>query len=145
LVLAAQLLHALELALASQWLAAPAVLGIAAACAWLWRRAGRDSTTTPRRLLLSADGRLHVLTVAGVVEEVTLHPASLRLGRWMLLLFAKRRGRIRVLLGPDNLEAAQLAGLQRRLGAMECRPEAVLYGSERRAGRARVVRPPPQA
>jgi hypothetical protein len=127
LLLAAQSLYTLELALLGHWLVALMASGLAAGSAWQWLRPRQGTAATPRRLLLAADGRWHVLTVSGALEPLALQPASLRLGRWLLLLFRNGGRTHRLLLGPDNLEPSQLAALQRRLGSPETRSEGGLY------------------
>jgi hypothetical protein len=125
----AQVLYLLELVLLGRLLPALLAVGLAAGSAWLCLRPPRGAACTPRRLLLAADGRWHLLTVSGTLEQLALQPASLRLGRWLLLMFQTGDRRThRLLLGPDNLDPAQLAALQRRLGAPESRSEGALYG-----------------
>jgi hypothetical protein len=128
LFLATQLLFVFELALFGHWWLALAALALAARFAWLWVRSGRSAPGSPRRLLLAADGRCHLLTVSGTVEELALHPASLRLGRWLLLLFRSGGRTHRFLLGPDNLAPAELAALQRRIGSTQGRPDMAMHG-----------------
>lgn len=129
LFLAAQLLFMLELALLGHWWQALAASALAAGFGWQWVvRSRRSSPGSARRLLLAADGRCHLLTVSGAVEELALQPASLRLGRWLLLLFRSGGRTHRLLLGPDNLAAAELAALQRRIGTTQGRPDMAMHG-----------------
>jgi hypothetical protein len=118
LLLLAQGLYATELLLLGHPLAASAVLAIMVGLWWLRQRAVCPCRSRPRRLLIAADGRLHLLTVGGAVVEVSLDPASMRLGPWLLLVMRGEAGVMRLLLGPDNLDAPQLAALRRRLGAL---------------------------
>jgi hypothetical protein len=69
----------------------------------------------PRRLLLAADGRLHVACVGGVVEQVDLAGESLWLGSAVLLVLRAPGRCHRVLLGRGNLDPVALATLRRRL------------------------------
>lgn len=111
----AVLLHALELLLTGHRLAAMAVVGLAACAAWgQWHRARNHAS--PRFLRIDTDGRLFLEVAEGGAEEETqLRPESLRLGPHVLLLLSARDRRIRLLLGPDNLDPARLASLKRRL------------------------------
>jgi hypothetical protein len=112
--LAFQLLFALELAWLGHWIATSSVL-VATAC-WFWLgRRRRGNAGSLRRLLLAADGRLHGLTAGGDVMELRLHPASLSLGRWLLLRLQGNGTSHVLLLGPDNMAAGALASLRRRL------------------------------
>jgi hypothetical protein len=101
---------------------------LAAGFGWQWWRSRRNSPSSPRRLLLAADGRCHLLTVSGTVEELALQASSLRLGRWLLLLFRSGGLTHRLLLGPDNLDPAELAALQRRIGSTSGRPDMAMHG-----------------
>lgn len=87
------------------------------------------AAATPRRLLLSADGRLHLLTVGGSIEAVNVHPSSLRLGSWLLLRLTNGSANYRLLLGPDNVDAAMLATLRRRMALVDQAADAVLPGA----------------
>lgn len=116
-LLAAQLLHAIELLLLQHLVMAGAVLAVAVVLGLGRRRAMRTSAATPRRLLLLADGRLCLLLAGGAVEPATLLPQSLRLGAWLLLVLRSGTATHRLLIGPDNLAAGPLATLRRRLGA----------------------------
>jgi hypothetical protein len=122
-----QLLHALELALRGHPLAALAMFGTGAVCLIWLRSTWRSPAQGARRLLLLADGRALLLTVAGEVQPVALSASSLRLGAWLLLVLHGPRVCYRLLLGPDNLEAASLSALRRRLVAAGQKPLSVLY------------------
>jgi hypothetical protein len=108
-------LYALELLLSAHWLAATVVAALLMFLIWQLRRMNRVLAGNPRRLLLAADGRIHVLSVAGMVEQVHLHPASMRFGPWMLLLLVRDKRNFPLLVGPDNTQPQQLAALRRRL------------------------------
>lgn len=96
-----------------------ATLVAAVGVTFAWRlRAGGSAAQTARRLLLSADGRLHLLEVGGGLQSVALHPGSMRLGAWLLLVLRTGTGTHRLLLGPDNLEPEKLAALRRRVAGM---------------------------
>jgi hypothetical protein len=84
-----------------------------------------------RRLLLAADGSLHVHCIGGATLAVTLAGESLWLGRTVLLVLRAPGRTHRLLLGPGNLDAFTLATLRRRLrGAAVRQPEpAVDSGS----------------
>lgn len=106
-------LHVVELWRHGHPLAVAAMLAaILAAGAWRYRT---GPAARPRRLLLTADGRLFMHLHGGAVEQVVLGAASLRLGRSLLLVLHCGKRRYRLLLGPDNLAPAALAALQRRL------------------------------
>jgi hypothetical protein len=68
-----------------------------------------------RRLLVTADGALHVATVGGQIQRVELAGESLWLGSTVLLKLRARWVTYRVLLGAGNVEPAVLATLRRRL------------------------------
>jgi FAD/FMN-containing dehydrogenase len=113
--LLALLLHAAELMLTGHaWVAAGTT--VLALGAWA---AGRQLTPhrpgSPRRLLLAADGRLHVLGIGGNVQQLALGAASLWLGSAVLLELRAPRQTFRVLVGRGNLDPATLAALRRRL------------------------------
>lgn len=113
------LLYLAELALLGQWV----IAAVAATLAALHARSCRPGRVAlPRRLLIGSYGRLHLLGVAGELTPATIHPASLRLGPWLLLVLQDHAGMHRLLLGPDNLEAGQLAALRRRVAALAQRP-----------------------
>lgn len=95
-------------------------LPVALACgAFAWFSGAARSTPRPvRRLLLSADGRLHLLEAGGKVVLATLQPCSMRLGPWLLLVLRDDEGTRRLLLGPDNLDPDHLAALRRQVAAI---------------------------
>lgn len=116
------LLHALQGAYLLQLVSlghlsvAVIVLVISAASAWQCRQ-GRPSSAPATRLLLSSDGRVHLLGIGNRVAAATLQPCSMRLGPWLLLVLRDASGTRRLLLGPDNVDPVQLAALRRRLAA----------------------------
>lgn len=69
----------------------------------------------PRRLLVAADGRLHVATFAGSIEPVDLGGESIWLGSAVLLVLHAAGRTHRLLLGSGNLDPGALATLRRRL------------------------------
>lgn len=100
--------HALELLLTRHWLAAMLVAMLAACCL----TGGRS----PRgRYLRLESGRMCLVHPGGVLEEVRLGSGSMRLGPHLLLVLQGGKGIHRVLLGPDNVAARELAALNRRL------------------------------
>ncbi len=117
------LLHALQgayllqLVLLGHLSVAAIVLLISAASAWQCRP-GRSSSAAARRLLLSADGRMHLLGSGHRLAAATLQPYSMRLGPWLLLVLRDDSGTRRLLLGPDNVDPVELAALRRRLAAI---------------------------
>jgi hypothetical protein len=116
---AAILLYAVELLLGHHWLAA--LLVALSAASGLWR----GSSSQLRGLLLAADGRLFLSVHCGGTEEVWLRPESLRIGAHLLLVLRGRHRTCRLLLGPDNLAADELAALKRRLPPEASRPTGV--------------------
>jgi hypothetical protein len=103
------LAYAGELVLAQHGTAASLVLMLAVA--GLWRaRAPRG-----RGLRLEADGRLFLRLDDDSTRQVWLAGSGLRLGSHLLLVLRSGKSCHRVLLGPDNLAAGELAALQRRL------------------------------
>lgn len=112
---ACQLAYALELTWLGHWLAGPGVLAVAIACAWRFGRDGRRRGHQLRRLLVAADGRLHGLTASGELIGLRLHPASLSLGRTLLLRLVGEDRTELLVLAPDNVTPAALAELRRRL------------------------------
>lgn len=68
-----------------------------------------------RRLRVEPDGQLLLISQGGESLEVRLGPGGVRLGQHLLLVLRSGRGLHRLLLGPDNLTAGQLAALKRRL------------------------------
>jgi len=113
LLLLVVLLHVFVLVWTQHPWAALFTAGVAVS-AWLGRRVGRPPDVA-LRLLVNADGRLQLLMASGTLQDVQVHPASMRLGPWMLLRLRMPRARLTVLLGPDNVEPAALAALRRRL------------------------------
>ena len=123
-----QAVYGLELLLRGHWVVAALITGIGL-LAWLRRQRGPQRRQRPRRLLLAADGRLHVLTVDGGINAVRLHPSSLRLGPWLILVLNHAGHKpYRLLLGPDNLDEAMLAALRRRMVLVDQLAEAVMPG-----------------
>jgi hypothetical protein len=94
---------------------APAMLALGALMVLALQHLWPWDAGAPRRLLLTADGRMHVATVGGTVEPVELGGESLWLGSMVLLVLPSVHRTYRVLLGPGNLDAAGLATLRRRL------------------------------
>jgi hypothetical protein len=111
----AQLLFALELAWMGLWPAAGGMAAITACWLGCSRMRGGEAPRQLRRLLLSADGKLHAMSGNGQVVGLQLHPASLCLGPWLLLRLKGDKGSHVVLLGPDNMEPSALAALRRRM------------------------------
>ncbi len=89
-------------------------------------RVFRADRKIPDHLLLLPDGRLWI-SYSGAVEEVTLQPESMRLGPHLLLVLRDGRHSLRLLLGPDNLAAADLAALRRRLPSGPVAPATALH------------------
>lgn len=94
---------------------APAMLVLTAMTVFAMRRLSPQDAGAPRRLLLAADGRLHVATVGGAVEVVDSGGESLWLGSALLLVLHASGRKHRLLLGRGNLSPADLACLRRRL------------------------------
>lgn len=114
-LLAAAIVFAVELVLLAQLLAAA---GVAAILLALYLDSVRSrARCIDRRLLITADGRLHLLKTDGRLTTAALDAASLQLGQWTLLVLRENGSRrCRFLLGPDNVDRALLAALKRRLG-----------------------------
>lgn len=110
-----QLAFACELAWIGHWPASWLVLLATLGWSWVSRGPRNPHRRQLRRLLLSADGRLHGLAANGEVLDLRLHPSSLSLGRWLLLRVTGAGHRHVLLLGPDNVAPAALAELRRRL------------------------------
>jgi hypothetical protein len=108
-------LYAGQLAWSAHWVAAPAMLMLAALQLFALRHMWPQDAGAPRRLLVAADGRVHVATVGGSVEPVEVGGESLWLGSVVLLVLHAASRKHRVLLGSGNLDAAGLATLRRRL------------------------------
>lgn len=113
LLLLVLLLHAFVLVWTQHPWSALFATGVAVS-AWLGRRVGCPPDVA-LRLLVNADGRLQLLMASETLQDVQVHPASMRLGPWMLLRLRMPRAGLTVLLGPDNVEPAVLAALRRRL------------------------------
>jgi hypothetical protein len=108
-------LYAVQLLWSGHWVMAPVVLALAVATLFAMRRMSPQDAGAPRRLLVAADGRLHVSTVGGSIKPVELGGESLWLGSAMLLVLHASGRRHRLLLGSGNLDPAALATLRRRL------------------------------
>jgi hypothetical protein len=107
--------YAGQLLFLAHWAMAPAVLVMTLATLFAMRQVTPQDSGAPRRLLLSADGRLHVATMGGAVEAVEPGGESLWFGSAILLVL-RAPGRVhRVLLGRGNLAPSELATLRRRL------------------------------
>lgn len=100
-----------------QWLHGGGTLLMALMLHWACRSAVHTRHATPRRLLITADGRAFLLQAGLPAVPLVLAAASLRLGSHLLLLMHSEKRAHRVLLGPDNLPPEMLAALQRRLPA----------------------------
>jgi hypothetical protein len=113
---------------AGQWLqgslprAAAILAATAIASVSLWRWLSPGKALSAQRLLAGPDGSLCLVTGDGRSWEVTLMPGSMRLGPYLLLVLRTAHCRHRLLLGPDNVDPANLAALRRRLR----RPPAAL-------------------
>lgn len=139
----AQLLFAIELGVLRHEEAAVMVLGLVLLPRMAMRWRGDVSVATPRRLLLAADGRIHLLTARGQIQEVQLAGSSLRLGAWLLLGLRGSAGMHRLLLGPDNVAPADLAALRRRLLRVDQAAQAVAPGLAEQLSR-RMRQPEPE-
>lgn len=115
LYLALMGLYAGQLFLSRHWLMGLSTLTLWALTVLAMRRMTPRDPGAPRRLLVAADGRLHVATVGGEVEPVQLAGESLWLGTAVLLVLRASGRKYRLLLGRGNLEPSQLASLRRRL------------------------------
>lgn len=103
------------------WLGHLVVAGLVAVpgTVFAWHlRDGYATRQAAHRLLLSADGKLHLLGAGGRLLPATLLPDSMRLGPWLLLVLRAGTTTQRLLLGPDNLDAALLSALRRRVAAI---------------------------
>jgi hypothetical protein len=108
-------LYAAELAWSGHWLMAPAMLALAALMLFAMRQLSARDSGAPRRLLIAADGRLHVSSIGGSTQQVELAGASLWIGAAVLLVLEAADRKHCVLLGRGNLDPAALATLRRRL------------------------------
>jgi hypothetical protein len=109
------LLYGIELLARGHWLVAAATVLLAAGTHLNWSRLTPQDAGAARRLLLAADGRLHVHCIGGATEAVALAGESLWLGSTVLLVLQGPRRTHRLLLGPGNLDEFTLATLRRRL------------------------------
>jgi hypothetical protein len=107
--------YAGQLLLSGHWMMAPAMLMLVVATVFAMRQMSPRDAGAPRRLLVAADGRMHVATVGGTVEPVEPGGESLWLGSALLLVVHARGRTHRLLLGRGNLTSAELAALRRRL------------------------------
>ena len=112
---AALLLYAAELLLRGHWMVAAGMVLIAAGTHMTRRRWAPQDSGAARRLLVAADGRLHVHCIGGTTQTVTLVAESLWLGSTVLLVLQAPGRMHRLLLGPGNLDPRTLATLRRRL------------------------------
>ncbi|MEO6081085.1 MAG: hypothetical protein ABIQ86_15135 [Steroidobacteraceae bacterium] len=108
-------LYAAQLLWLGHWLMAVVMLLLAAATVLALRQMVPAGPAAPRRLLLAADGRLHIARIDGRVEQVELAGESLWLGSAVLLVLDAPGRRHRLLVGRGNVEPAALATLRRRL------------------------------
>ncbi len=116
-------LYATQLLLLGHWVVAAGLGVLALATKFALRRLAPQGSSAPRRLLLAADGRLHVTCMGGALEQVELGGESLWLGSAVLLVLRAPGRCHRVLLGRGNVDPAALAALRRRLrGAATMRP-----------------------
>ena len=113
--LLALVLYSGQLLWSGHWVMAVLGLALAAATLFAMRTVHPQDRGAPRRLLLAADGRLHVATVGGSIEPVDLGGESMWLGSAVLLVLHAPERTHRLLLGIGNLEPAALATLSRRL------------------------------
>lgn len=91
-----------------------AAFGGAAMASGLWRLLGAAGGRV-RCLQLCPDGQV-LLYVGPAAQPAWLEPCSLRIGSHLLLVFRTTgRRRLRLLLGPGNLSADDLAALRRWL------------------------------
>jgi hypothetical protein len=97
------------------WVMTPVLLALGVATFFAMRRMSPQDGGAPRRLLVAADGRLHVATFGGSIEPVELGGESIWLGSAVLLVLHASGRTYRLLLGSGNLEPAALATLRRRL------------------------------
>ncbi len=137
-----QLLYCIELVLLGHWLVAAVLPAMMLAVAH--PRLSRPGANLPQRLLLAADGRMHLLMTGGAIEPVRIDGGSLRLGPWLYLRLHTGQGAaVRLLFGPDNLDAASLAALRRRLVLVDQNAEVLMPGLGQQLAPA--ARPSPPA
>lgn len=127
-------LYAFELLTLGHWFIGAIAASLLVAILFPRRTAHPSPAAVPRQLLMAADGRLHLLMAGGAVEAVNVHPSSLRLGPWLLLQFTSDGTRHRLVLGTDNVDAASLATLRRRMVLVDQAVDAVLPGAGDRSG-----------
>lgn len=127
-------IYAIELLTLGHWFIGSIVASLLVAVLLHRRNLQASLAAVPRQLLMAADGRLHLLMAGGAIEAVTVHPSSLRLGRWLLLQLTGNGGNYRVVLGTDNVDAASLATLRRRMVLVDQAVDAVLPGAGDRSG-----------
>jgi hypothetical protein len=113
--LLAMVLYSGQLLWSGHWVMAAMVLALTVATLFAMRRLYPQDGGAPRRLLVAADGRLHIATVGGSVQPVELGGESIWLGSAVLLVLHGPERTHRLLLGSGNLEPAALAALRRRL------------------------------
>lgn len=124
--LALQVLYLCELALRGHWVIAAALASAVLAAGLVLRR---RAAPPAQRLVLTAQGRLHLLCAGGTVEQFRIDPASLRCGAWLVLRIVGAEGGARCLVfGPDNLDPAALSALRRRLVLVDPMAEAIAPG-----------------
>lgn len=111
-------LYAGQLLLTGHPVVAVITLLLGAAIRFALRQVKPAGPEAPRRLMVAADGRLHVATISGQVMRVELGGESLWLGSAALLVLHAGGSVHRLFLGAGNLEPAQLAALRRRLRAV---------------------------
>ncbi len=111
----ALLLYAIELLARGHWLVATVATLLAAGTHLGRGKLAAQDSRAPRRLLLAADGSIHVHCIGGATVAVTLAGESLWLGNSLLLVLREPGRTHRLLLGPGNLDPFTLATLRRRL------------------------------
>jgi hypothetical protein len=108
-------LYSGQLLWTGHWVMAPVILILTVVTLFAMRRMTPQDAAAPRRLLLAADGRMHVATIGGSIEPVEMAGESLWLGSALLLVLQASGHRHRLLLGRGNLDPTALATLRRRL------------------------------
>jgi hypothetical protein len=131
----ALLAHTVELGLRGHPLAALAMLSFTGVAIWRWRAVHALDSSAPRHLVCDSDGRLSLVLASGNIEVVSLQPASLRLGRHLLLVLQGTDRRHRLWFGPDNLAASELAALNRRLPTATVVPGTAIHSVAAHRGR----------
>jgi hypothetical protein len=112
---AALAMHVVQLLLSAHGFMAAAMTALGVLTLFAMRQMLPQGGNAPRRLLLAADGRLHVACVDGTLEQVEICEESAWLSSALLLVLQAPGRRHRVLLGRGNLEPMALAALRRRL------------------------------